>query len=145
MLLARVVRFAFAAMLLAAPVGARADGPDEDHRQVCPLVSPALAAAAAAAVEGQGACKVHCEGCGCKGGPGYRGSRGCVSWKTLIRECGPPPHSRCRRECAIVSPGCAAGRVWLKALAAGAGLALSFAVPTPAEGGGGPAPEPPTE
>jgi len=32
-----------------------------------------------------------CSGCGCRGGPGYRGSDvNCVSWKALARVCGTP-------------------------------------------------------
>ena len=39
-------------------------------------------------------CQVKCEGCGCKGGPGYRSLRTmqCVGYKNLVAECGPPPH-----------------------------------------------------
>jgi hypothetical protein len=41
-----------------------------------------------------------CEGCGCKGGPGYRshGSGKCVGYKQLNKECGNPPTSRCTFE-----------------------------------------------
>ncbi|WP_246251990.1 hypothetical protein [Ancylobacter pratisalsi] len=40
-----------------------------------------------------------CKGCGCKGGPGYRGPDGnCVSFKNLSRVCGNPPKTRCRFE-----------------------------------------------
>lgn len=40
-----------------------------------------------------------CRGCGCKGGPGYRGPDGrCVSFKTLESVCGRPPTSRCTFE-----------------------------------------------
>ncbi len=55
-----------------------------------------------------------CEGCGCKGGPGYRGPDGrCVSFKKLDRVCGDPPTTHCvfenapatgaNRECALGS------------------------------------------
>lgn len=41
----------------------------------------------------------HCEGCGCKGGPGYRDTAGhCVGWKKLARTCGEPPTVRCAEE-----------------------------------------------
>ena len=40
-----------------------------------------------------------CRGCGCKGGPGYRDSRGhCVGWDRLEQACGSPPTDRCRAE-----------------------------------------------
>ncbi|MCX5497865.1 hypothetical protein OSH11_24415 [Kaistia dalseonensis] len=53
-----------------------------------------------------------CKGCGCKGGPGYRGPDGnCVGYKALARVCGTPPETRCvfenapgtgaNRECAL--------------------------------------------
>lgn len=117
-----------AAIALIAQVPARAQEPDEDHRMLCPIISPELAAKAAEKVKDKGKCEVVCKGCGCKGGPGYRGPRGCVGWADLIRTCGPPPHAGCSAECAIVKPGCR-GRAWLKTFAAGIGLAggLSFA------------------
>lgn len=41
----------------------------------------------------------YCEGCGCKGGPGYRASNGrCVGWKQLNKVCGTPPTARCTAE-----------------------------------------------
>jgi hypothetical protein len=41
-----------------------------------------------------------CQGCGCKGGPGYRSnSTGrCVGYTALVKECGPYPHVRCTFE-----------------------------------------------
>ena len=40
-----------------------------------------------------------CSGCGCRGGPGYRGPDGnCVSWKTIGRVCGSPPTLSCSAE-----------------------------------------------
>lgn len=40
-----------------------------------------------------------CHGCGCKGGPGYRGPDGkCVGFKTLTRTCGDPPTTHCTFE-----------------------------------------------
>jgi hypothetical protein len=37
-----------------------------------------------------------CHGCGCKGGPGYRGPDGqCVGYRDLDRICGNPPASHC--------------------------------------------------
>ncbi|OLP43782.1 hypothetical protein BJF95_20570 [Rhizobium oryziradicis] len=38
----------------------------------------------------------RCEGCGCKGGPGYRAPNGkCVGFKNLAKLCGTPPETRC--------------------------------------------------
>ncbi len=49
-----------------------------------------------------------CTGCGCKGGPGYRGPDGrCVGFKNLDRVCGNPPDTRCVFENA---PGTGANR-----------------------------------
>ena len=53
-----------------------------------------------------------CRGCGCRGGPGYRGPDGrCVGFRELARICGTPPERRCvfenapgtglNRECAL--------------------------------------------
>lgn len=40
-----------------------------------------------------------CKGCGCKGGPGYRGPNGqCVGWAQLNKVCGTPPSTRCGAE-----------------------------------------------
>jgi hypothetical protein len=40
-----------------------------------------------------------CHGCGCKGGPGYRGPNGrCVAWRELARICGPSLPGRCAAE-----------------------------------------------
>jgi len=54
----------------------------------------------------------RCKGCGCKGGPGYRGPNNkCVGFKNLTKICGNPPTKRCifenapgtgaNRECAL--------------------------------------------
>ena len=41
----------------------------------------------------------RCVGCGCKGGPGWRGQNGqCVSHASLTRDCGSPPSARCTYE-----------------------------------------------
>lgn len=56
-----------------------------------------------------------CSGCGCKGGPGYRGPDGrCVGFKDLASVCGTPPETRCtfenapgtglNRDCALGAP-----------------------------------------
>ena len=59
--------------------------------------------------KGKGRCEIHCEGCGCKGGPGYRGPNGrCVGYTNLIAVCGPAPHAKCVRECRPVVGGCPA-------------------------------------
>jgi hypothetical protein len=40
-----------------------------------------------------------CSGCGCRGGPGYRGPSGrCVGWADIGRTCGSPPTTRCTPE-----------------------------------------------
>jgi hypothetical protein len=40
-----------------------------------------------------------CSGCGCRGGPGYRGPNGrCVGWSDIGRTCGDPPSTRCTPE-----------------------------------------------
>jgi hypothetical protein len=64
---------------------------------------------------GQAACpeRPACQGCGCKGGPGYRATDGhCVGFRELDKICGNPP-IRCvfenapgtglNRECAMSS------------------------------------------
>jgi hypothetical protein len=41
----------------------------------------------------------YCQGCGCKGGPGWRGQNGqCVSRANLTKDCGSPPSMRCTHE-----------------------------------------------
>ena len=45
-----------------------------------------------------------CSGCGCRGGPGYRGPDGkCVGWENIGRVCVSPPTTHCTPE--IVNPG----------------------------------------
>jgi hypothetical protein len=45
---------------------------------------------------GTAAIACQCTGCGCKGGPGFRGPNGqCVSYKKLDSVCGSPPTTRC--------------------------------------------------
>ena len=40
-----------------------------------------------------------CSGCGCRGGPGYRGPNGrCVGWSDIGRTCGDPPSTQCTPE-----------------------------------------------
>ena len=47
----------------------------------------------------QEACR--CKGCGCKGGPGWRGPEGtCVSQAKLAEICGSPPGAPCMKEAA---------------------------------------------
>ena len=46
-----------------------------------------------------GVASAACSGCGCRGGPGYRGPDGkCVGWAELARKCGSPPTKRCTPE-----------------------------------------------
>jgi hypothetical protein len=50
-----------------------------------------------------------CSGCGCRGGPGYRGPDGrCVGFAALNHVCGTPPETRCTREAAaqVEEPNC---------------------------------------
>jgi len=43
----------------------------------------------------------RCKGCGCKGGPGWRGPEGtCVSQAKLAEICGSPPGAPCVKEAA---------------------------------------------
>jgi hypothetical protein len=50
-----------------------------------------------AAAATDSACR--CQGCGCKGGPGWRGQNGqCVSHANLTKDCGSPPSTRCTYE-----------------------------------------------
>ncbi|MEX0745340.1 MAG: hypothetical protein WD118_07030 [Phycisphaeraceae bacterium] len=43
----------------------------------------------------------RCQGCGCKGGPGWRGPEGtCVSKAKLAEICGSPPGAPCQQEAA---------------------------------------------
>jgi hypothetical protein len=116
-----------------------------DMLAVCPLITPELQKVAAS--EGtHGRCPTRCLGCGCQGGPGYRGpsksdgNKGsCVGYANIIAVCGPPPHAKCVRECAIVMPACLGqGRVWLKTLAASFGIVVAFLpsdLPTGEQGG----------
>lgn len=54
----------------------------------------------------------RCKGCGCKGGPGWRGPDGfCVSQSKLADICGSPPGTPCKQEAAArVCFGKQAGR-----------------------------------
>jgi hypothetical protein len=98
----------------------------EDQLTVCPVISPELQRKIVADHVHSGVCQTSCTGCGCKGGPGYRGpNKKCVGYVNIIQVCGPPPHANCVRECAIVREGCV-GRAWLKGFAATVGLAITF-------------------
>ena len=66
----------------------------------CFTGSPQRAAELAKARKESGGCGVKCKGCGCRGGPGYRNAKGrCVSYRRLVKECGPPPYLKCKAEC----------------------------------------------
>lgn len=83
------------------------------HAQTCFEGDRERVRAAADARSASAGCRPRCQGCGCQGGPGYRIREGanrneCVSYRALISECGPPPHSRCDRECTPVYVGCRA-------------------------------------
>jgi hypothetical protein len=46
-----------------------------------------------------GVADCFCQGCGCKGGPGWRDNEGhCVSYKKLLKTCGDPPDTKCTYE-----------------------------------------------
>lgn len=111
---------------LAREVVARENVAREDAARLCPLVPEKLVGLIAKQAEGQARCEIRCEGCGCKGGPGYRKNTKCVGWSELIKECGPPPHARCSAECEPVVAGCS-GRAWIKDLATKAGVTVQFA------------------
>ena len=73
----------------------------------------------------------RCKGCGCKGGPGWRGPEGtCVSQAKLPEICGSPPGAPCVQEaaarvCPRGSPHCPARtRPQRPSSAAGAGRAI---------------------
>jgi hypothetical protein len=111
---------------------AAAEGPvassqvNEDKLTLCPLITPELQRKIVSDHANSGVCQTSCSGCGCKGGPGYRGpDKKCVGYANIIQVCGPPPHSNCVRECAIVRDGCI-GRAWLKGFAAIVGLTVTF-------------------
>jgi len=56
---------------------------------LAPFASPAIALADCPE-------RPACTGCGCQGGPGYRGPDGkCVGFKNLKRVCGSPPTTHC--------------------------------------------------
>ncbi len=78
-----------------------------------------------------GQCPNVCKGCGCNGGPGYRGPSGkCVGFADIISVCGPPPHADCKRECVAVKPQCLGyGRALLLLKAAELGLKLTWDAP----------------
>lgn len=83
---------------------------------------------------GLGHCQSSCKGCGCNGGPGYRGPpepkapKGkCVGFADINRICGPPPHQACTAECTHVQPDCLGhGRAWLAVHAVEKNLHLSW-------------------
>ncbi len=75
----------------------------------------ALLVAGPIAVSAACAERPACKGCGCKGGPGYRGPDGrCAGFKALESVCGTPPETRCvfenapgtgaNRDCALAPP-----------------------------------------
>lgn len=65
----------------------------------CQRLSIAVPFLFACLVSSWAAAEGYCEGCGCKGGPGYRGPNGqCVGWKRLNKVCGTPPTTRCTAE-----------------------------------------------
>lgn len=85
--------------------------------RIIAIMALAVAAAFHQAPAAHAACpdRPACRGCGCKGGPGYRGPDGkCVGFKALYKVCGNPPETRCvfenapgtgaNRECALEPP-----------------------------------------
>nr|WP_294550725.1 hypothetical protein [uncultured Rhodopila sp.] len=58
-----------------------------------------MAAQPAATADGGCPERPPCNGCGCRGGPGYRGPDGqCVGYRALDGVCGTPPTERCTFE-----------------------------------------------
>jgi len=101
-----VMRALLLLVLIGVAFGSR--GATAQDLPACAQLDPQRAKAFAEARKAQPTCGVGCSGCGCKGGPGYRNARGhCVGYANLVRDCGPPPHDRCIRECAPVATGCA--------------------------------------
>ena len=49
--------------------------------------------------KGSGTDVCRCQGCGCKGGPGWRDANGhCVGKRNMTERCGSPPSTRCTYE-----------------------------------------------
>lgn len=81
------------------------------------VVLPALALPASVKAAGCVIDPTPCNGCGCKGGPGYRhvAPRKCVGFRELAKKCGDPPGAACvfenapgtgaNRECALSGKG----------------------------------------
>ena len=91
----------------------------------CIAVTPEVKAAIAGQAFGR--CASGCRGCGCYGGPGFRGPNGCVGFANINSVCGGPPHDNCKAECATVQPTCLAqGRAWLAANAAQLKLTITW-------------------
>jgi hypothetical protein len=114
--------------------------------QVTPQISKAVEAQAL------GRCASGCRGCGCNGGPGFRGpppgrsnpDGDCVGFQDINRVCGPPPHDGCRRECVQVVPICLGyGRAWLVTNASALKLTLSWLPPVETQKRDEPADTPP--
>ncbi len=65
----------------------------------CALILASLSVAVAPDAEAACPEPPACRGCGCKGGPGYRGPDGrCVGYKDLDKVFGTAPHGLCRFE-----------------------------------------------
>ena len=100
----KVISLALITLLLPVNCGDEALGQDIP---ACATINPESVKAFAEARKASSNCPVGCRGCGCKGGPGYRKSdQQCASYAGLVRDCGPPPHAGCSRECAPVVGGC---------------------------------------
>ena len=126
----RFLLFASLAVSLVHAPPARAQE-DEDHQLVCPLLTPELVRVILPEIIGHGRCQAACQGCGCKGGPGYRGTDGkCIGYANIIQKCGLPPHRACAAECTPVMKECDHGRVWLKAVLARNGMSVRFVAAT---------------
>lgn len=76
--------------------------------QECYPTDPEFVAQVAQAKDGQRKCAIKCQGCGCKGGPGYRNRKDgeCVGWDSVRQVCGTPYEQHCTRECTPVAVGC---------------------------------------
>ena len=66
---------------------------------VSPPAAPMPLAFTSSSPRSAAADSCRCHGCGCKGGPGWRGQNGqCVSHANLTKDCGSPPSTRCTYE-----------------------------------------------
>jgi hypothetical protein len=89
---------ACAALLLVSPAAAQKQTLEELLKPYDAKTTPSSGAPPAVPLAA-GSSLCRCTGCGCKGGPGWRGPNGqCVSHASLTKDCGSPPSARCTYE-----------------------------------------------